>query len=94
MIGKHGRIAILVASVAGLVVLWLVFRDPGHGGAAHAARVTKAQHAFCNCLKTGASLQECLGSAETGDGRAVNDQELLLSRCLDSFQPRPQAEGL
>lgn len=56
----------------------------------HAALVTKAQRAFCNCLKTRASLQECLASAEQGDGREVNDQELLLSRCLDGPVPEPR----
>lgn len=69
------------------------FRHPAPAPS-HAIQVSKAQHAFCNCMKSGAYLQECLGSAETGEGHEVNDQELLLSRCLEQLpaRARPTAE--
>lgn len=49
----------------------------------HAAQLSRATHAFCNCLTARAPLDQCLASAETGDGIGVTDQELLLATCLD-----------
>jgi hypothetical protein len=52
----------------------------------HDEIIARTRHAFCNCLKIGGEIQECMASAETGDAaRVVTDQQLLLSSCIDGI---------